>query len=191
MTLPVARRAVTTLAVALSSLLPASRANAQSGYLYELRLEGGEWMPTSGISNDLHVASLIGLGGRYMLSYGFAVTASALWAAPAAKPAYSVNVTQGDVGLEWGRRVTSLGPYAGVLLIGGGAGGRSYAPTNPAERHQAVVVAFASVGLGFSRDHFVWRIEARDNLSSWGGLLDNESLQGNDVELRGGIGWRW
>jgi hypothetical protein len=195
MIVPAARRAATMLAVALSSVLPVSGARAQSGYDYELRLEGGGWLPTAAISHDLKSASLLGVGGRYMLAYGFALTGSAWWASSADKsatsPSEGVNVTQGDVGLEWGRRVTSLGPYAGVLLIGGGVGGRSYAPKNPSEPDRSSLEAFGAVGLAFDLNHLVWRIEARDNLSTWNGLRDNQSLQGNDVELRAGIGWRW
>ncbi|MFI5311664.1 MAG: hypothetical protein ACHQQ3_10545 [Gemmatimonadales bacterium] len=192
---PAARRATMILAAAFLSLLDTTGARAQSGYQYELLVEGGAWLPTAAIHHDLESAALAGVAGRYMLAYGFALTASAWWAAPSDKNPTSasqqVSVTQGDLGLEWGKRIASLGSWPVVSLIGGGVGGRTYAPKNVNEPRQSSALGFGSLSLALFLDHFVWRVEARDNLSTWEGLSGKQSLQGNDVQLRAGAGWRW
>ena len=199
------RLALHLLVLALAAGSIALDAGAQDVYTTEVRVEGGIWVPTQGMKNSLTTAPTVGVSARYIVWRGFSLTASAWFASPNDKiqgppcPCGSlvqpnperVAITQGDLGLEWGRRVTSFGEWTLVSSVGAGIGGRGYAPANSTEPHMTAVAGLATLGLSLVHERIALRVEARDYLSTWDGLTNYQPVTGNDLAVHAGIGWRW
>jgi len=199
------RRACTALALVAWGLAPWSGAHAQESYTSEVRIEGGMWVPTGRLGEDLGSAPMIGVSGRYIVWRGFSLTASgwvssptdkiqpASCACPALVQPYAQRVTikHADLGIEWGRRVTSIGGWTMLSSIGAAVGGRTYAPENPTEAQLSAVDWVGSLDLAVVHHQVAVRIEARDYVSTWYGLLGNEQVGANDLTLQAGLAWRW
>ena len=185
-------RATATL-VLFASFAPAVAAHAQQ-YKYEIRLDGGAWLPTGRIADDLKYAGTVGAAAVWNYAHEWSAVASAMWTPSEDKSpsgGMQVNVYQYDVGFEWATKTSEIARWDVKPYLGAGIGDRTYSPKRETEPDQNVVDGYLAAGFSFVSEHESWRFGIRDYVSEWKGLLRTQSSTGNDVAIFAGIGLRF
>lgn len=184
---------VTAILCLAAAMLPAGAARAQE-YKYDLRLEGGGWVPTGTMSNDLKAAGTVGVTAGWTFSPNWTAVVAAYWTPSEDKVLTSemqVNIYQYDVGLEWSTKTSRIARWDVMPYIGGGLGSRSYSPRRATEPDQESIDGYLSAGLAFAAEQATWRFGVRDYISGWKGIMKTKSATGNDLAILAGIGFRF
>lgn len=187
-----ARRALAILALA-AAIAPVGAARAQ-GYTYDFRLEGGGWVPTGTMANDLKAAGTVGLTAGLKFSPDWTALISAYWTPSEDKVVsgeMQVNIYQYDVGLEWSTKTSRIARWDVMPFFGAGLGNRSYSPRRATEPDQNAFDGYLAGGIAFAAEQATWRIGVRDYVSGWKGIMKTQSATGNDLAILAGIGFRY
>jgi hypothetical protein len=185
------RFTVFTLAALLSFAGAAAVAQADTGWTdTELRPFVGAFIPTGDQRHDLKSAVVVGGQLAYDLPIPMRVVGTLAWSPSKAKEFSNdrTNVFQYDAGAEY---APSFTPNHGVQLspfIGAGLGARTYRAKDITSRSHTDFDGYGSLGteVGFGR--FGTRLELRDYLSRFKGIMGNEkSSTRNDLMLAGSV----
>jgi hypothetical protein len=187
-----ARRAMAILTLAAATA-PLCAARAQ-GYKYDFRVEGGGWVPTGTMANDLKAAGTVGLTAGLIFSPNWTALASAYWTPSEDKVVsgeMQVTIYQYDVGLEWSTKTSRIARWDIMPFLGAGLGSREYSPRRVTEPSQSAFDGYLSGGLAFAAEQATWRFGVRDYVSGWKGLMKTQSATGNDLAILAGVGFRF
>lgn len=187
-------RAIAILGFA-AAMIPTVTVRAQpSAYKYDLRLEGGGWVPTGALSGDLKASGIVGVSAGWNYAHDWTAVVAAYWS-PSEDKAVSggmqVNIYQYDVGLEWSTRMNSIAQWDVSPFLGAGVGNRSYSPKRATEPEQESIDGYVTAGLAFNAEQATWRFGVRDYVSGWKGIMKTQSGTGNDLVILAGIGFRF